>query len=516
MTEQDYTEEQLCEGEGRFRVQYQHNPIPTFTWQRTGNTFALRYYNLAAVKLTNGDIEKFVNGKADIMYRNRPDILEYMERCYREKLVMRNEIVSENFKPPKIFIVTWSFAPPDLVITYMEDITRRRRDEEEKKRMQQNLQQIQKMESVGRLAGGIAHDFNNMLTVITGYIELIKLRLPEHDPLLNDITEIEKAAKQSQEITRQLLAFSRQEIIAPVTLDINELIESLSKSLLTLIGEDIDLKFIQGEKLWKIRIDPSQMQQVLMNFLINARDAMPEGGTITIESSNIHFDEDYCRTYPDFLPGDFVMLVISDSGTGIDPETMSRIFEPFFTTKERGKGTGLGLATVYGIVKQNDGFINVYSEPGHGTTFRIYFPRNDNEPVPGKQTTERELARDTGSILLVEDNDLVRGLTTEMLEIIGYRVIAAGSPVEALSFFNDNSFNADLVMTDVVMPQMNGRELENRIREIRPGIKVLYMSGYTANVIVHRGVLADGVHFLQKPFSINELAERVRQALRSG
>jgi two-component system, cell cycle sensor histidine kinase and response regulator CckA len=393
------------------------------------------------------------------------------------------------------------------------DVTDFKRAEEEKAKIEQQFFQAQKMESVGRLAGGIAHDFNNMLTVILGYTELIKLRLKPGDPFFAEISEIEKAAGQSRDITRQLLAFSRKEIILPEPISLNNLIEDVKKTLLRLIGEDIDLKFYPGENLWTINADPSQMQQVLMNFSINARDAMPEGGKLTIETENIHLNDAFCKTHPGFLPGDYVLLGVSDDGVGMDQETMNHLFEPFFTTKEKGKGTGLGLATIYGIIKQNEGFISVYSEPGNGTTFKIYIPRGMEKTIRVGDMEEVRAGHDTGTVLLVEDNVMVRSMTTEMLEVIGYTVIAPSSPIEALSYFDKADFNVDLVMTDVMMPQMNGRELGERIAELRPRIRVLFMSGYTTNVIVHRGVLADGVHFIHKPFSLNDLARKTREAL---
>ena len=393
------------------------------------------------------------------------------------------------------------------------DVTDYKRAEEEKAYVAKQLYQAQKMESVGRLAGGIAHDFNNMLTVILGHTELIKSRLPQDDPLFFEMSEIENAAVQSRDITRQLLAFSRKEIIIPEPVDLNVLIENIQKTLLRLIGEDIDLKFCPGTQLWTVKVDPSQMQQILMNFSVNARDAMPDGGKLTIETENIHLDEAYCKTYPDFSPGDYVLLGVSDDGVGMDRETMNHLFEPFFTTKERGRGTGLGLATVYGIVKQNKGFINVYSEPGNGTTFKIYLPRNKKGTVRIDDVQEARPEHDTGTVLLVEDNDMVRVMTTEMLEAIGYTVVAISSPMEALTCFESEDFVVDLVITDVVMPQMNGKELGEQITALRPGTRVLFVSGYTANVIVHRGVLADGVHFLHKPFSMSDLARKVREAL---
>jgi two-component system, cell cycle sensor histidine kinase and response regulator CckA len=394
------------------------------------------------------------------------------------------------------------------------DVTDRRKTEDEKAKLKSQLVQAQKMESIGRLAGGVAHDFNNMLGVILGYTELIKLRLPVEDPLLQDIVQIERAAGRSRDITAQLLAFSRKQIIEPKLMDLNDLITSDQNTFARLIGEDVDLRFFPGDHLWKIKADPSQIEQILVNLAVNARDAMPNGGKLTIETANIHLNESYCRDHLGFTPGYYVLLGVSDDGAGMDRETLKYIFEPFFTTKEVGKGTGLGLAMVYGIVKQNNGFINVYSEPGQGTTFKIYLQRSmDGEEIL-EQDNETQLVSGSGKVLLVEDDDMVRKMTTDMLETIGYTVLTTGNPLEALALCENSDTPIDLVITDVVMPGMSGRELRESIKAILPDMKILFMSGYTANVIVHHGVLEHGVHFLQKPFSMSDLAQKVREAIR--
>jgi len=393
------------------------------------------------------------------------------------------------------------------------DVTELKRAEEEKIKLERQLVQAQKMESIGRLAGGVAHDFNNMLTVILGYVELIKSRLPQDNDFLRDMLEIEKAAIRSRDLTSQLLSFSRKQIIAPKHMDLNGLIAGAQKTLARLIGEDVDLRFYPGTDLWKIKFDPSQMEQILVNLAANARDAMPDGGKLTIETGNIHLNEDYCKIHIGSRPGYYVMLGISDDGSGMEKETLQHIFEPFFTTKETGQGTGLGLATVYGIVKQNDGFINPYSEPGRGTTFKIYIPRSMEEGEVLEDIQEPLPVSGTGTVLLVEDDDMVRQITTEMLEAIGYKTLAMGNPLEVLSLFEKGDVSINLVITDVMMPKMNGNELRDRIEAIRPGIKVLFMSGYTPNVIIHQGVLKEGVHFIQKPFSLSEIARKVHDAL---
>jgi two-component system cell cycle sensor histidine kinase/response regulator CckA len=387
------------------------------------------------------------------------------------------------------------------------------RDITERKQLEEQLLQAQKMEAIGRLAGGVAHDFNNMLTVILGYAELIKARLPHDDPLAKDVSEIQKAAGHSKDITRQLLAFSRKQMIAPRLVNLNELIANTKEALSRLIGEDIDFRFHPAPDLWEMRVDPSQVDQILVNLAVNARDAMPDGGALTVETANVHLDEPYCRDHLDCAPGYYVLLGVSDDGVGMDKETLSHLFEPFFTTKEVGRGTGLGLATVYGIVKQNGGIINVYSEPGRGTTFKIYFPAVVQKDEIAEKPDASVMAAGSGTVLLVEDDDMVREMTATMLQAIGYTVQVAESASDALSLCEKKDARIDLLITDVVMPGMSGRELRGRIEAVRPGIKVLFTSGYTSSIVVQRGMLEEQVHFLQKPFSINHLARKVREAI---
>jgi two-component system cell cycle sensor histidine kinase/response regulator CckA len=396
-----------------------------------------------------------------------------------------------------------------------KDISERKKAQEEKDKLEQQLIQAQKMETIGRLAGGVAHDFNNMLNVILGYAELTKLRLPADSELTQYILEIEKAACRSRDITSQLLAFSRKQIIAPKMINLNKLIAQSQKSIARLIGEDIDLNFFPGNDLSMVSFDPSQFEQILMNMAVNARDAMPDGGKLTMETSNIHLDATYCQNHLEFTPGHYVLLAVSDNGIGMEKDILQSIFEPFFTTKEVGKGTGLGLATVFGIVKQHEGFINVYSEPGQGSTFKIYLPASTATEETTEEIPREELTIGTGTILLVEDDDMLRSMITQMLEMAGYSVIATANPQEALPLCENNDTRIDLLITDVVMPGMNGRELRDRIKIIRPDVKVLFMSGYTSNVIVHHGVLEQGVNFLQKPFSMNILARKVGEMIDS-
>lgn len=403
-----------------------------------------------------------------------------------------------------------------LTFVVLIDISERKRAEEEREKLEQQLIQAQKMESVGRLAGGVAHDYNNMLGVIIGFTELAIGKTTPGDPLNEDLQEVMDAARRATEITRQLLAFARKQTIAPQVLNLNDTLESMLKMLRRLIGEDIDLSWRPGAGLWSVNIDPSQLDQLLANLCVNARDAIADVGKITIETRNVTFDEEYCSYHPGFSPGDFALLAVSDDGCGMDKTILDQLFEPFFTTKGTGKGTGLGLATVYGIVKQNEGFINVYSEPGKGSTIKIYLPRHGSEPVGAREVTATEIPQGHGeTILIVEDEAAILRLASKMLERQGYTVLEAATPGRAVEIASEHGGAIDLLITDVIMPEMNGRDLANKLQVLYPELKVLFMSGYTADVIAHRGVLDEGVNFVQKPFSNHGLAVKVREVLTS-
>ncbi|EKD35974.1 MAG: hypothetical protein ACD_75C01699G0004 [uncultured bacterium] len=386
--------------------------------------------------------------------------------------------------------------------------------EQHREEMENQLRQAQKMEAVGRLAGGVAHDYNNMTNVIMGYADLALDKLEQSNPLYVDLLEIREAARRSMELTRQLLAFARCQSIAPEVLDINQAVKSMQKMLQRLIGEDIELIWCPGEPVWPIKIDPSQIDQILANLCVNARDAISDVGKVIIETRNIEFDADYCAMNRGFIPGEFVQLAITDDGTGMDAATMNRIFEPFFSTKAIGRGTGLGLATVYGIVKQNNGFINVYSELGRGTTFKVYLPRIVGEVVEVFARSGAEIARGNNeTVLLVEDEAANLKMVEKMLKKLNYRVLPANSPKQAIALAERHPETIDLLLTDVIMPELNGHDLAIRLRDLLPGLRVLFMSGYTANVIIHRGVLDENVFLLQKPFTTKELAAKVRAVL---
>ena len=404
------------------------------------------------------------------------------------------------------------------VLGVATDVTQRKKAEAALRESEEMLRQAQKMESIGTLAGGIAHDFNNLMTAVTGYSELALRRLGPDDPLRPNIEEVKKAGERAATLTRQLLAFSRKQLLQPVVLDLNAIVTGIGKMLPRLIGEDIDLRFELSGSLGQIEADPGQMEQVLMNLAVNARDAMPSGGRLTIKTENVKFAGRFVKHRMVVEPGNYVVLSVSDTGVGMDAETQSQIFEPFFTTKEIGKGTGLGLATVYGIVKQSDGSIWVYSEPGKGSTFRVFLPRA-NEVAQSEavdQAGDREAqAGPVGheTILLVEDEETVRNLAKEVLEECGYRLLTASNGDEGLRAYREHSDKIDLVITDVVMPKMSGRQLAERIRAIRPETRVLYMSGFTDDAVVRHGVQADDICFIQKPFSPEALAIKARELL---
>jgi PAS domain S-box-containing protein len=414
--------------------------------------------------------------------------------------------------PVEINAQSFRFQERVVVFSVVRDITERKRAETERENLQGQLTQAQKMESVGRLAGGVAHDFNNMLQSILGNADLAMLDLPPDSPARESLMEIRRSAERSADLTRQLLAFARKQTIAPRVFDLNDTVAGMLKMLRRLIGEDIDLSWMPGANLWPIKMDPSQIDQVLANLCVNARDAITGAGKVTIETANVVFDGTYASTHLDCVPGQYVMLAVSDTGGGMDAETRSHLFEPFFTTKEIGKGTGLGLATVFGIVKQNHGLINVYTEPGHGTTFKLYLPRSE-APVAPLDETPSHAQRGTETVMLVEDEEQILNLGRRILEQHGYTVLAAPTPAAALALAAQQVGTIHLLITDVVMPGMNGKELDERLRASHPALKCLFMSGYTANVIAHHGVLDEGVQFLQKPFTARKLTAKVREVL---
>jgi PAS domain S-box-containing protein len=416
--------------------------------------------------------------------------------------------------PATVLMTRLERAGKPLIQATVRDITEQKEEEKAKARLQAQLLQAQKMESVGRLAGGIAHDFNNMLGVILGHTEMALQQLDPSHSLCDDLEEIKKAAERSANLAHQLLAFARKQTAVPKVIDLNQTVTSMLVMLERLIGEDVQLVWKPVADLWSVNIDPSQFDQVLTNLCVNARDAIIDVGTITIETGNCAIDDAFCANHSGAVPGEYVVLAVQDGGCGMNKEILSHLFEPFFTTKEVGKGTGLGLATVYGIVKQNKGFISVESQVGLGTTFSIYLPRHIGKAEQTrKQKAVAFASHGQETILVVEDEAANLKLIRMMLEKQGYRVLEAGTPGEAIRIAQEHDGQIDLLMTDVIMPDMNGRDLAMNLLSLHPHIKRLFMSGYPADVIADHGVLEEGVYFIQKPFSAKDLGEKVRQTL---
>ena len=395
------------------------------------------------------------------------------------------------------------------IVGVAEDIT-------ELKQTEHQLLQAQKMEAIGRLAGGVAHDFNNALTAIMGYTDMVLQDLPDESEAAQDLTEVKKAAQHAAGLTRQLLAFSRQQVLEPVVMKVNDHLQNFQKMLRRVIGEDIQLRLALGHDIGNVRVDPGQLEQVLMNLVVNARDAMPLGGELVIETANAELSEEYADQHQPVVPGAYVMIAVSDTGQGMKAEVKARIFEPFFTTKETGHGTGLGLSTVYGIVKQSGGYIWVYSEEGNGTTFKVYLPIVDSPPDAPVKRRETSTVAGTETILLAEDDAMIRPLTKGVLTKLGYTVMVAADLEEAMRLAAGQSGTLHLLITDVVMPGGSGRDLARQLTAQRPDLKVLYISGYTDDAISRHGMLEPGLNFLQKPFTPAVLARKVREVLDSG
>jgi two-component system cell cycle sensor histidine kinase/response regulator CckA len=402
--------------------------------------------------------------------------------------------------------IEYGQRPAEMVV--LMDVTARQKLEEQ-------LRQAQKMEAVGMLAGGVAHDFNNLLTIINGYSQLILNNLPASDPNRLSAEQIMKAGERAATLTGQLLAFSRRQVLQPRVLEVNRLIGTLTTMLRRLIGEDIDLQLVLRDKLGQVNADPGQLEQVLMNLVVNARDAMPRGGTLTIETRNIDLDDNYVRSHVGTKAGQYVLIAVSDTGTGMDESTKAHAFEPFFTTKAPGRGTGLGLSTVFGIVRQSGGSVDMYSSPGKGTSAKVYLPRVDQTAAVETERRGVRALKGTETILIAEDDEMVRSLVKETLVRHGYTVLDAAGAVDAEKISEIYRGDIDLLITDVVMPKVNGRDLATRLAKRRPSLKVLYMSGYTDGAVVNNGILQKEVAFLQKPFTPTALAEKVREVLES-
>ncbi len=522
MAERERTERALRESEERLRLALMAAEQGLYDLNvQTGETIVTPEY----ARMLGYAPEEFTETNARWIERLHPDEREIVAEAYRAYVAGETPVYRVEFRQ-RTRSGDWKWilsigrivqydaeARPLRMLGIHTDITKRKEAEEERTRLTAQLQHAQKMESVGRLAGGVAHDFNNTLMVILAWTELVKRRHRGDSTLAKSMDEIERAALRARDVTRQLLAVSRRQIASPRTLNLSESLTETRTTLGRMLGEDVDVGFHLGADLWPVRIDPSQVDQVLMNLAVNARDAMPAGGRLTIETTNVRIDESYCLQHVGFRVGEYVLLSVSDTGVGMDRETLAHVFEPFFTTKAIGKGTGLGLATVHGIVTQNGGVASVSSEPGLGTTFRIYLPRSQDSPPGDGTVDEASPARATGTVLLVEDDEAVRRTTAAVLEALGFTALVAADWREALVLAAREDVSVELLLTDVVMPELSGRELCERMQALRPGMRVLYMSGYAANVIAQHGILEDGVHFIQKPFTMDDLARAIRRAM---
>ncbi|MGC2450150.1 MAG: response regulator [Candidatus Sulfotelmatobacter sp.] len=510
ITERLQNEERLQQSEERFSKAFRSSPLPITISTRAEGRYV--DVNEAFLKMIGRPWEELVGhtvGELNVWAfpEDRNKMVEALDRDGRVSALetaFNSRANGERRVQVSAELVQLNGIPCVLAIT--NDVT-------EAKHMEEQFRQAQKMEAVGRLAGGMAHDFNNMLGVVIGYCDLLKGR-SSMDEAVKDASQVKKAAQRAATLTRQLLAFSRQQVLLPRVLNLNDVVKDISQMLLRVIAEDISLSFVPAASIGSVKADLGQIEQVLMNLVVNARDAMPQGGKIVIETANVELDETYSNAHREVKPGPYVLLSVSDTGSGIDSINISRVFEPFFTTKPPGEGTGLGLSMVYGVVRQSGGYIWVYSEPGQGTTFKIYLPRIEEaaEPLP-RPTAEIIFAKGSETVLLVEDEQNLREVTVELLESEGYRVLAAKDGPSAIAISQGHREMIHVLLTDIVLPNMSGTVLAGRIKEFRPGLKVLYMSGYTGNHMTHQGVLDPGSAFIQKPFTKHSLLSELRTVL---
>jgi two-component system cell cycle sensor histidine kinase/response regulator CckA len=511
ITDRKRAEEQVRQSQESLRIHIEKTPLAVVEWDLE---FRVSAWNPSAERTFGYSRHEAIGRYGDFIVP--PQYRQQVNQVWRQLLARQggSHNINDNLtKDGRIITCEWHNTPlVDEagrvlgVASFVEDVT-------ERVALEERFRQSQKMEAVGRLAGGVAHDFNNLLTVILGYAQVLADGLPP-GRLADSTGQIKSAAERAAGITRQLLAFSRKQVLSPRIVDLNDIVLNLDSLLRRLIGEDIEVFTSPARDLAAVKADPGQIEQVIMNLALNARDAMPHGGKLALETSNADLDEAYAHDHQPLEPGSYVMLAVSDTGVGMSPDVQARIFEPFFTTKEVGKGTGLGLSTVYGIVKQSGGYIWVYSEPGRGTTFKIYFPRVE-QPAQMLSAEKRLRSMEQGreTILLVEDDPQLRDLTSSVLVQCGYKMLVASSPEEGLAIARDGTADIRLLITDVVMPRMNGRQLAEQLVRLAPGVRVLYISGYTSDAIVHYGVLDDGLWFLPKPFTLAALVNKVREVL---
>jgi PAS domain S-box-containing protein len=499
----------------RYTDLYDLAPAGYLTLDREGT---IRQVNLTGARLLGVERSRLVNGRLGqfVAECERRSFSDFLEKVFASAAMEACDVTLSREEPSTLVVRIEATRSADgqECLAVLLDITERERAEAERARLEDELRQAQKMDAVGRLAGGVAHDFNNMLAVILGNAQLVMTQVGSTHPIHAELTEIHEAATRSAGLTRQLLGFARKQTIVPTVLELNDTVANMLTMIRRLIGENIQLAWQPGAALWPVKLDPSQLDQLLVNLCVNARDAIGDAGQVTIETGNCVIGEDYCAAHVGCVPGPHVRLTVRDDGRGLDKHTQLRLFEPFFTTKALGQGTGLGLATVYGIVKQNHGYIAADSEPNQGTTITIYLPRHMGDAGPARTgDVARPVPRGDETILLVEDEPGILKLTRRMLQGQGYTVLAAHTPAEAASLATKHAGPIHLLLTDVVMPGMNGRVLAGNLLALRPQLKRLFMSGYTADVIADQGVLDEGVHFLQKPFTVEDLATKVRDAL---
>jgi len=495
------------EKDKKFRLLFEENPQAMWVFDGASQKFL--EVNSASVQLYGYSHEEFLEltiPDLQVSEDSTPAMEEIGKPQPASPATWRHRTKTGRIIDVEMVVHPIAYGGRKAQLAILLDVTGRRHLEDQ-------LRQAQKMEAVGMLAGGVAHDFNNLLTIITGYSQLILNTLGPRDPNRHSAEQIMKAGERAAALTKQLLAFSRRQVLQPRVLDLNKLVSSLSTMLQRLIGEDVDLQLELSGDLGRVSADPGQIEQVLMNLTVNSRDAMPQGGVLTVETANVTLDENYTNRHMLVKPGQYVLLAVSDNGCGMDRATQARLFEPFFTTKGPGRGTGLGLSTVFGIVKQSGGSVDVYSEPGRGTSVKVYLPRMD-QPVSVEAEKLKKLSvRGTETVLLVEDDEMVRTLVRETLIREGYKVLDSADPIEARRISENYKGPIQLLITDVVMPKLSGRELADQLIRRRTELKVLYMSGYTDNAVLNSGILQKEVAFLQKPFTPGILSEKVREVL---
>jgi PAS domain S-box-containing protein len=521
VTEHRRAEEAIRKSEEYQRAIIDCSPLPIFSIDLDGNVLT---WNASAEKTFGWEAHEVVGKPLPIIPADKKEEFDALRRrAVAGKQVSGLEFIRQRKNGELLNVSLWAAPVRDAggritaIVAFMEDITPRKKAEQEREKLQSQLIQAQKLEAIGRLTGGVAHDFNNILTVIIGNADLARAEAGRESLLDELLGEIKEAGERGSGLVQQLLAFSRKQVLQPEVVNINEVVAEMDRMLRRILGEDVRLETVLAPDLGRVEADVGQMEQVLMNLAVNARDAMPGGGKLTIETANVELDQEYARGHVSVTPGPHVMVGVSDTGEGMSPEVLAHVFEPFFTTKEKGRGTGLGLATVYGIVKQSGGNIWVYSERGQGTAFKIYLPRVDRAPAGAKERDAgSEVRGGSETLLVVEDEEMVRNLAVRVLKGVGYTVLGAQDGLEALAIVREHDAPIHLMVTDVVMPGMSGPQLASQLLTFRPGMRVLYVSGYTDNAIVHHGVLDAGLHFLQKPFTPDGLLRKVRETLDGG